>query len=257
MRKPDKKELETTGARVVFVINRVVDWIFIVFFLLVLLFCLYAIYDSAMVYEEASSSGKVKEFVLEEDNDGRRKIDFDSLLAVSKDVMGWIVLDGTNVDQMVLHGDDNNFYLSHSYGGKYAIAGSAFMDSQNSRDWNDAYILIFGHNMNDDLMFGQLRRYHEKDFFDEHQTGMLYTPHGDYKLRVEAELIVNKDAGEIYSVTQSRKDATPFLNYVNTHADQKRGTLDPSRKYVALSTCQGQTNMRQVVVVGYDPNAKL
>lgn len=256
MRRPEKKELESRGERVVFVINRAIDWIFIIFFLLVLVFCLYAIYDSAMVYEEASNSGIAKEFILEED-DGRRKIDFESLLAVNDDVMGWIVLDGTNVDQMILHGDDNSFYLSHGYDGKYAMAGSAFMDSRNSRNWDDAYILIFGHNMNDDLMFGQLRRYHEKKFFDEHQTGTLYTPNGDYALRVEAELVVSKDASEIYSVAQSRIDAMPFLNYINTHADQKRGELEPSRKYIALSTCQGQTNMRQVVVLSYDPDAKL
>ncbi len=256
MRKPEKKELNTKGERVVFAINRAVDWIFIIFFLVVLLFCLYAIYDSAMVYEEVSDIGKVKEFVLEEE-DGRRKIDFDSLLAVNDDVMGWIVLDGTNVDQIILHGDDNNFYLSHGYDKKYAMAGGAFMDSENSRGWDNAYILIFGHNMNDDLMFGQLRRYHEKQFFDEHQTGTLYTPNGDYALRVEAELIVDKNTSEIYSVVQSRKDATPFRNYIESHADQKRDTLDPSRKYIALSTCQGQTNMRQVVVLSYDPNAKL
>lgn len=253
MQKPEKKEVETKGERVVFAISRTVDWIFIIFFLLVLLFCLYAIYDSAMVYEEASNSGVVKEFVLEED--GLRKIDFDSLLAVNEDVMGWIELDGTNVNQVILHGDDNNFYLSHGYDKKYAMAGSAFMDENNSRGWQDAYVLIFGHNMNDDIMFGQLRRYHEKEFFDEHHTGTLYTPDGDYALTVDAELVVNKDVDEIYSVAQSKLDASPFLNYIDTNADQKR-TLDPTRKYIALSTCHGQTNMRQIVVLSYNPNAK-
>lgn len=254
MQKPEKKELETRGEKIVLVASRIVDWIFIIFFLLVLLFCLYAIYDSAMVYEEASNTGMVKEFVLEDD-EGMRKIDFESLLAVNEDVMGWIELEGTNVDQVVVHGSDNNYYLSHSYDKKYAIVGSAFMDESNIRGWQDAYTLIFGHNMNDDIMFGQLRRYHEKDFFDEHRTGMLYTPDGNYELSVDAEIVVNKDVGEIYSVLQSKKDATPFLNYINEHADQKR-TLDPTRRFIALSTCHGQANMRQVVVVSYDPNKK-
>lgn len=87
MKKPEKKELATTGERVVYVVSRVVDWVYIIFFLVVLLFCIYVIYDSAMVYEEASNSGIVKEFVLEDD-DGARKIDFESLLAVNQDVMG-------------------------------------------------------------------------------------------------------------------------------------------------------------------------
>lgn len=254
MKKPEKKELETTGERVVFVVSRVVDWVAIIFFLIILLFCIYAIYDSAMVYEESSNSGLVKEFVLQDD-DGSRKIDFASLLAINEDIMGWIELDDTNIDQPIMHGDDNSFYLSHGYDKKYALAGGAFMDEHNTRGWQDAYILIFGHNMNDDIMFGQLRRYHEKDFFDEHRTGTLYTPDGDYALTVDAELVVKKDVSEIYSVTQSREDATPFLNYVDAHADQKR-TLDSSRKYIALSTCHGQTNMRQVVVLSYDPNTK-
>lgn len=76
MKKPEKKELATTGERVVYVVSRVVDWVYIIFFLVVLLFCIYVIYDSAMVYEEASNSGIVKEFVLEDD-DGARKIDFE------------------------------------------------------------------------------------------------------------------------------------------------------------------------------------
>lgn len=254
MQKPEKKEKETRGERIVSAASHVVDWVFIISFLLILLFCLYAIYDSAMVYEESSNTGVVKEFVLEEE-DGSRKIDFASLIAINEDVMGWIELDGTNIDQPIMHGDDNSFYLSHGYDKKYAIAGGAFMDEYNNRSWEDAYILIFGHNMNDDIMFGQLRRYHEKEFFDEHRTGTLYTPNGDYALSVDAELVINKDAGEIYSVTQSQKDATVFLNYINAHADQKR-TLDPTRKFIALSTCYGQTNMRQVVVLSYDPTVK-
>ena len=254
MRKPEKKEKETRGERIVSIASRVVDWVFIVFFLLVLLFCLYAIYDSAMVYEESSNTRVVKEYVLEE-KDGSRKIDFANLTAINEDVMGWIELDGTNINQPIMHGDDNNFYLSHGYDKKYAMAGGAFMDEYNSRGWQDAYVLIFGHNMNDDIMFGQLRRYHEKDFFEEHRTGTLYTPDGDYALSVDAELVVSKDAGEIYSVQQSKKDATVFLNFISTHADQKR-TLDSSRRFIALSTCHGQTNMRQVVVLSYDSNTK-
>ena len=81
MKRPEKKELATTGERVVYAISRVVDWAYIIFFLVVLLFCVYVIYDSAMVYEEASNSGIVKEYVLEDD-DGTHKIDFDSPIAL-------------------------------------------------------------------------------------------------------------------------------------------------------------------------------
>ena len=254
MHKSEKKQPETRGEKVVFAIRRTVDWIFIVFFLLILLFCLYAIYDSALVYEEASNTGRIKEFVIEDEGKSK-KIDFEHLQEVNSDVIGWIELEGTNISQPIMHGEDNNYYLSHNFEKKYSNSGGIFTDSMKSRDWSDAYTLIYGHNMNGDLMFGHLHRYHEPAFFAEHTTGVLYTPKGDYDLRVEAELVVNKDTPQIYSVIQSKTDAKIFLDYVDANANQKRA-LDPTRKYLALSTCQGQTNMREVVVLSYNPKEK-
>lgn len=63
---------------------------------------------------------------------------------INEDIVGNIKIDGTNINQKLLQGDDNDYYLKHNKEKQEDINGSIFIDYRNNFD--DKKILIYGHN---------------------------------------------------------------------------------------------------------------
>ena len=247
MQSTEEKRKISTAERIVDIFSGVIDWIFIIFFLIVLLFAAYAIYDSMKVYDEAKLPKIVLDHV-EITEDGGRKIDFDALKAQNSDLSAWIVLDDTNIDYVVMHTSNNDYYLWHGFDNGYANTGSLFVDYRNSKNWTDDYNLIYGHNMNGDIMFGQLNRFHDKEFFSTHHTGKLYTPDGNYKLEVIAEMATTLNDKDVYDVTSIKNDLAKTKEIIKSGANQlNEDVLNSANKIIALTTCKDTSGNRQIV----------
>ena len=247
MQKAEPKQARGTAEKVVDIFSGVVDWVFIIFFLIILLFACYAIYDSMKVYEEVKLPQVVLDHV-EKLDDGTRKIDFDSLIAQNSDTSAWITIDNMDIDYLVMHHEDNSFYLDHGFDKQYLGSGMLFIDYRNKQDLSEDYIIIYGHNMNGDKMLGPLNKFHEKEFFDSHRTGKLYTPNGNYSLEVIGEKTTDKDDTGIYEIQTLKNNLSQVKNYILQSADQKREAgVNDAQKIIVLSTCKGTSGMRQIV----------
>ena len=87
------------------------------------------------------------------------------LLAQNPDTVGYITIDGTQVDNPVVQTADNEYYLDHGFDGQEFRAGTVFMDCTDSfgaypDQWSEN-IVLYGHNMADNTMFGSLRQYRQ------------------------------------------------------------------------------------------------
>jgi sortase B len=85
------------------------------------------------------------------------------LLDQNPDTVGYIYIDGTEVDNPVVQTTDNEYYLDHGFDGEEFRAGTVFMDYRDvygaeTDTWSEN-IVLYGHNMADNTMFGSLRRY--------------------------------------------------------------------------------------------------
>jgi sortase B len=109
-------------------------------------------------------------------------VDFEALNDVFPGVVGWIKLEGTQIDYPVMQYTDNNYFLSHLPDGTEHRSGSIFLDYRNSSDFSDKSILIYGHETRDRDMFGALKNYRNQEFFDANPVIYLYTPERDYTI---------------------------------------------------------------------------
>ena len=93
------------------------------------------------------------------------KVDFDKLKEINSDVVAWIRFENPEkISYPVVAGIDNDVYLTKTFEGNYNSSGTLFTDMNNSGDFRDRNTFIYGHNMKNGSMFGQLRKYQEEKF---------------------------------------------------------------------------------------------
>lgn len=224
----------------------------------------YALWDDNRIYAEAGDVQadmiKIKPVVVAEDK--APGADFSELLKVNPDVCGWIAMDGTQIDYPILQGKSNFTYINTDVYGNFALAGSIFLDSRNSRDFRDTYSLLYGHHMADHKMFGDLDLYKDQTFFSENRTGLLLLPDGTYKLEVISCLLVGADEDNIFSPTIWKdSNISRFLKWVRENAlylhedvlTELENAEEPFQ-ILSLSTCSYEfTDARTIVLTVMRP----
>lgn len=111
---------------------------------------------------------------------------FDALLKDNPDVVGWITIDGTQIDYPVLQAPDNETYLTHNFNHDESRAGSIYLDYRNDIESSDRNTVIYGHRMKDGSMFQHLTKFLDKDFLEEHKTFQYDTLYGSYEAEIFA-----------------------------------------------------------------------
>ena len=156
---------------------------------------------------------------------------------INEDITAWLRVPDTKIDYPVLHGTDNSFYLNHNVQKKPANAGSIFIDSRNNKGFIDFNTIIYGHNMINGSMFGDLLKFNDSSYFSNNPTARLFLPDATYNLEIFAFMNIKQDDRIIYGSAPSA-DFTEFFEYVRTNALYYRDVgLSDQDRIVTLSTC--------------------
>ena len=184
-----------------------------------------------------------------------KKIDWNELKKINKDICAWLYIPTTGVDYPVIKTKSNNYYLTHDIYNKPSKYGSIFFDARyyNKKINNVSNIIIYGHNMGhwNDTMFGKLMRFKNKNFYEKHKNIYLYT-----KKQKNVYRIVNVTRTTIkdiwyefislnkckYSIEKLRKDLCDTSLY---NCKQLR---NESNHFITLSTCDFNGKYRILVI---------
>lgn len=123
-----------------------------------------------------------------------------ALYEENSDLIGWLQIDGTDIDLPVVQTPgDNEYYLRRGFDKLYSTGGTLFLDEQCSilPDAPTANWLIYGHNMADGSMFGELTRYREEAFYRAHPTFTFDTIYASGTWQVVAALDTTLGADEL------------------------------------------------------------
>lgn len=198
-------------------------------------------------------------------------------LRQNKDIAGWISLDNTKVNYPFVldpgaipagtsyYGGEeypaNSYYLDHDLNGGYARGGTLFMDYRNVFGYSEVMqsdnIVIYGHNMANNTMFGSLRRYRQDySFYDESPFIDLSSNYKDYQYIIFGCMITSGNWYTDFRYWDMEDFATEedFNNYVekvrkgsliDTGVDVQYGD-----KLLTLSTCYASEDNSRFIIVG-------
>ena len=176
-------------------------------------------------------------------------VNLSGLKKENKDVVGWIYLEGTDISYPVLYSGDNDYYLRRSMDKKYATAGSIFIEGLNKPDFEDNRTIIYGHNMNDETMFGKLKYLLDKDFYKEHSFIQIFVDNKVYRYQIFSCFIVDQYALEYYQIPYADPaEYQAFIDTVKSMSLIYTGVSAASdNKMLTLSTCSNGSENRLLV----------
>lgn len=238
--------------------NGLLDGVTALLVLLAVVWSGYALWDNSRVYAAADN---VQAGLLafkpqpQEDN----SLSFGQLRDINPDVCGWLTLDGTAIDFPIVQGEDNMTYINTDVYGNFSMSGSIFLDSNCDPSFREPYALVYGHHMNDHVMFTDLDLYKDENFFRSNTTGTLALPDRVCRLKIFACLIVPSSEDQIYNPSLWRNGVSGLLQFSRENAlfvnEEVLSRLeeDPNAQVLALSTCSSEfTNARTIVLAAVE-----
>ncbi len=182
--------------------------------------------------------------------------DFAALYAENPDVKAFIEVEGTQLKYPVVQSSDNDFYLRRNFIRENNRHGIPFIDYR--VDVKDSTnIVVYGHNMKDGQMFGELLNYSDVAYYKEHPTIRFDTVYGTGDYKVISAFITNANPahGEIFDYTsfidpKTEDEVEDFITQVKARSVIDTGVdVRVDDTFVTLSTCTYEFDDARFVVV--------
>lgn len=173
----------------------------------------------------------------------------------NSDFVGWVNIDGTNINYPVMQTIDNpNFYLKRGFEKQYSNYGVPYAQENCALGISDN-VVIYGHHMNNGSMFADLCKYEREDFYQEHPTIHFDTLSslGEYEIVAVFKTVAYSEDGFKYYHFVDAEDETAFDAFISQCKDLALYDTGVNAEYgdklLTLSTCEySRTNGRMVVV---------
>lgn len=184
------------------------------------------------------------------DNVEKYNINFKILKEKNSDTIGWLKVNGTDIEYPVVKTTNNDYYLTHSFDKSYNSAGWVFMDYKNKLDGTDNNIVIYAHNRRDGSLFGTLKNVLTEEW--QNNTDNFIIPFITENEKVECQVFsVYKIENEDYYITTNFGTDDEFQNFIDKIKlrSLKDFNVDVTTddKILTLSTCADNNNYRVVL----------
>lgn len=173
--------------------------------------------------------------------------DLNALREVNPDVVGWIYLPGSQVNYPIVQGEDNQYYLEHTWDNKSNYAGAIFLETTNSGDFSDNRSILYGHNMANMSMFAVLHYYAGIRYVQAYPYVYLVTDEGVLRYEIYSTYKAAVDS-KTYALDLDRRIMASFIQMTLDESELDLGIIPADTdRILTLSTCTGNYETRRVV----------
>ena len=172
------------------------------------------------------------------------------------DYVAWIHIDNTHVDYPVMHTPNNiEYYLRRSFDGEWANAGTPFIGAD--CDLNSQVYIVYGQNMKNKTIFGDLDKYKDKTFWESTPEFTIETENEFRTYRIFANVVTDFSHADAFAYHTyvgdlSEEDFDKLIDWGINNSPYKTGER-PSYEdqIVILSTCSYHDENGRFVIMGY------
>lgn len=183
-----------------------------------------------------------------------------ALLNINSQGIGYIYIPSIDCRLPMVQGDDNDYYLTHTFNKEYSANGCLFEDYRINGGLSSSQIIIYGHNMRNGAMFGKLKNYQDYSFWNSSGNDVLYIYTGnvikEYKI---FSCYISEAISDTYTFNfptlESMRDYA-----VNMKAKSMYDTgvdVSTATQVITLSTCTNDGEQRFIVHGMYVGEASL
>lgn len=151
--------------------------------------------------------------------------EYQTLYNKNKKMIGWLQIDGTDIDYPVMQTANNEYYMDHNFNQEYDKNGSLFLDKDCDIVHRSTNLIIYGHHMKSGKMFGTLNKYSSEEYCKNHPN-------------IQFDTIYEKGTYEVMFVFRSRiynEDEVVFKYYQFLDAASEQEFNSNMQEMAALS----------------------
>lgn len=171
-------------------------------------------------------------------------VDFNGLKRTNPDVVGWLKVNGTNINYPFVQSSDNDYYLTHSFNKSYNGGGWVFLDYRNNGT-NNKNTIIYAHGRSDKTMFRTLKNVLNNGWLNNTN---------NYVIKISTE--TENSLWQIFSVYRipttsdylqtNFNDETEYQNFLDMIKDRSSHNFDTNvastDNILTLSTCYNNSD---------------
>lgn len=159
----------------------------------------------------------------------------------NSDFACWLYIPDTTINYYVMQAEDNDYYLHKTIDKTYAASGSLFLDFRNNAETMAGHTIIYGHNMQDGSMFGNILKYYngsDDSYLKEHPYLYTYSENGVSIWQIFSVYETTTDEYYIETYFASQEAYYNFIKDLQNKSVYKTDVLlKATDDVLTLSTC--------------------
>lgn len=224
-----------------------------------LIFLILLVYSSINIFKWYNNNKGNKQIINEiaesvtinEDTNEEKKykINFEELKQKNSDTVAWLKVENTNIEFPLVQANNNSYYLTHNFDKKYNVAGWIFVDYKNKLDGTDRNIVVYGHNMKDNSMFGSLKDVITEEWYNNEENKYItFVTENDYQTYQVFSVYQIKTEDYYIKTEFKNNEFTEFIDTITKRSKKDFGiNVSKEDTILTLSTCANNNKYRVVL----------
>lgn len=171
------------------------------------------------------------------------EVDFEGLREVNPQVVAWLYMPSTEISYPVVQDptdEENSYYLHHTLEGTENSSGAIFMDWEVDPALHSWNTFIYGHNMKNGSMFGNLRKLvNNHKLYDKNPYIFIFREEGIYRYQIYAFYLDVPDTTMYYTCDTLKE----YRSYIRTALEKSvydcNTPTTEEKNSLTLVTCSG------------------
>ncbi len=205
-------------------------------------------YKQEEIFEKIEDIAKENTEETQEDT-----VNIQELYKINNDIVGWIKIDNTNIDYPVMQTKENsNYYLRRNFYKQYSILGTPYLAENCDIETSDN-LIIYGHHISGNKMFGELENYKSKEYYNAHKIIKFYTMKEKAEYEIIAVFKTVVYTGFQYYKFYDAENEREFNTFIQKCKELSfydiEKTVVYGDKLITLSTCEYSNQNGRLVVI--------